>query len=59
MKVIDGRRTVSAHGDAAMPVWGTVIEKAMQGSGREHRDTLQQVQMLAQYVHSLEGTAAK
>jgi len=59
MKVIDGRRTVRAHGDAAMPVWGTVIEQAMEGSGREHRDTLRQVQMLAQYVRSLAGTAAQ
>ena len=54
MRIIDGRRTVRAHGDAAMPVWGHVFQDAMEGSGREHRDSLRQVQMLAEYVLSLE-----
>src|SRR5262245_15520044 len=50
MKVIDGRRTVRAHGSAAMPVWGRVFEEEMAGGGREHRDSLRQTQMLAEYV---------
>lgn len=54
MRIIDGRRTVRAHGDAAMPVWGHVFQQAMEGSGREHRDSLRQVQMLAEYVLTLE-----
>jgi mono/diheme cytochrome c family protein len=54
MRVIDGRRTVRAHGSAAMPVWGRVFEEAMAGGGREHRDALHQTQMLAEYVQSLE-----
>lgn len=54
MRVIDGRRTVRAHGSAAMPVWGRVFEQAMAGSGREHRDALRQVEFLAEHVHDLE-----
>ena len=55
MRVIDGRRTIRAHGSAAMPVWGRVFEQAMEGSGREHRDSLRQVQMLAEFVHAIDG----
>jgi mono/diheme cytochrome c family protein len=54
MRVIDGRRTVRAHGSAAMPVWGRVFEQEMAGSGREHRDSLRQTQLLAEYVQGLE-----
>ena len=54
MRVIDGRRTVRAHGSDTMPVWGHVFEKALEGSGREHRDSLRQVQILAEYVARLE-----
>jgi mono/diheme cytochrome c family protein len=58
MRIIDGRRTVRAHGDAAMPVWGRTFEQALEGSGREHRDALNQVQMLAEYVRSLQKKPA-
>jgi mono/diheme cytochrome c family protein len=54
MRVIDGRRTVRAHGSAAMPVWGRVFEQEMDGGSREHRDALRQTQMLAEYVQTLE-----
>lgn len=53
MKVIDGRRTVRAHGNAAMPVWGHVFEEELEGTGREHRQALRQVQAVAEYVQSL------
>ncbi|MBY0278072.1 cytochrome c [Candidatus Binatia bacterium] len=53
MRVIDGRRTVRAHGSATMPVWGRVFEQGMEGSGRQHRDALRQTQILAEYVQSL------
>lgn len=59
MKVIDGRRTVRAHGDAAMPVWGRVFEQALEGSGREHRDSLQTELLLAEYVRDLEKAQSK
>jgi mono/diheme cytochrome c family protein len=54
MRVIDGRRTVRAHGSDTMPVWGRVFEQEMADSGRAHRDSLRQVQMLAEYVVHLE-----
>jgi mono/diheme cytochrome c family protein len=37
MKVIDGRRTVRAHGTAAMPVWGEAFEQALEDNERQHR----------------------
>ena len=55
MRVIDGRRTIRAHGSAAMPVWGRVFEQEMEGGPRQHRDSLRQVQMLAEFVQAIEG----
>ncbi len=53
MKVIDGRRTVRAHGTGAMPVWGLVFEAEGEGTDRQHRDALRRVQGLAEYVQAL------
>lgn len=57
MEVIDGRRTVRAHGTATMPVWGDVFEAAREGDDRQHRDALRQVQGLAEYVQALRARA--
>lgn len=57
MRVIDGRRTVRAHGTAAMPVWGVVFEAEGEGSERQHRDALRRVQGLAEYVQALQRRA--
>ena len=57
MKVIDGRRTVRAHGSAAMPVWGQVFEESLPDDGRTHRQALRQVQAVAEYVQSLRAAA--
>jgi hypothetical protein len=56
MKVIDGRRTVRAHGTAAMPVWGEVFEQTAD-PGREHRQALREVQAVAEYVQALQARA--
>lgn len=53
MRVIDGRRTVRAHGTGAMPVWGTVFDAEGEGDDRQHRDALRRVQGLAEYVQAL------
>lgn len=53
MQVIDGRRTVRAHGTGRMPVWGSVFEEEGEGSDRQHRDALRRVQGLAEYVQAL------
>ena len=53
MKVIDGTRTIRAHGDAKMPVWGHVFEQAHEGETRQHRQALRDVEALAEYVQHL------
>lgn len=53
MKVIDGRRTVRAHGTATMPVWGQVFEEALEGEPRQHIQALREVQAVAEYVRAL------
>jgi mono/diheme cytochrome c family protein len=58
MRHIDGRRTIRAHGTAAMPVWGMVFEQSLITEPRRRRTALQQVEMLADYVRRLRGPAA-
>jgi mono/diheme cytochrome c family protein len=53
MQAIDGRRTIRAHGDATMPVWGHVLESEKTGRRHPGRTTLYEVQALAEYVRSL------
>jgi mono/diheme cytochrome c family protein len=57
MKVIDGRRTVRAHGTAAMPVWGEVFEQTAVDPGREHRQALRDVQAVAEYIQAFQARA--
>jgi mono/diheme cytochrome c family protein len=59
MKVIDGRRTVRAHGTAAMPVWGEVFEQTADAPGRQHRQALRDVQAVAEYVQALQARAGE
>jgi hypothetical protein len=58
MRVIDGRRTVRAHGTADMPVWGEVFEQALIDHPRQRRLALYHVQLLAEYVQGLRRRAA-
>lgn len=57
MEVIDGRRSVRAHGSAAMPVWGEVFEQQLAGDDRQHRQVLREIQALAEYVQRLQAAA--
>jgi hypothetical protein len=59
MRVIDRRRTIRAHGSSAMPVWGDVFEAALEGDGRQHRNALRSVQVLAEYVLHLRARGAR
>jgi mono/diheme cytochrome c family protein len=59
MKVIDGRRTVRAHGTAAMPVWGEVFVETAQDPSRQQRQALRDVQAVAEYVQSLRAGARR
>jgi mono/diheme cytochrome c family protein len=53
MRQIDGRRTIRAHGTAAMPVWGEVFEQSLIDEPHRRRTALLQVQTLADYVRRL------
>jgi hypothetical protein len=53
MRAIDGRRTIRAHGSAAMPVWGEVFEQSLIGEPHARRTALLHVRALADYVSSL------
>jgi hypothetical protein len=57
MRQIDGRRTIRAHGTAAMPVWGHVFEQAKEDEPHAGRATLLQVHALAEYVRGLQRPA--
>jgi mono/diheme cytochrome c family protein len=53
MQVIDGRRTVRAHGDPNMPVWGEVLSEQTEGSARRGvvNGTLT---MITDYIRSIQ-----
>jgi mono/diheme cytochrome c family protein len=53
MRVIDGRRTVRAHGTAAMPVWGEVFEESLLAEPHARRTVLLHVRALAEFVLGL------
>jgi mono/diheme cytochrome c family protein len=53
MREIDGRRTIRAHGSAAMPVWGQVFEQSLIGEPHRRRTALLQTQTLADYVYRM------
>ena len=59
MQEIDGRRTIRAHGTAAMPVWGEVFEQSLIGEPHRRRTALLRVQALADYVRSLRKALPK
>ena len=59
MRVIDGRRTIRAHGSSDMPVWGDVFVAALAGENRQHRNALRNVQALAEYVLHLRARGAR
>ena len=53
MRQIDGRRSIGAHGTAAMPVWGEVFEQSLIGEPNRRRTALHAVQTLADYIRRL------
>jgi mono/diheme cytochrome c family protein len=53
MRQIDGRRTIRAHGTAAMPVWGETFEQSLIAEPHKRRTALHMVQTLAEHVRSL------
>jgi mono/diheme cytochrome c family protein len=59
MRQIDGRRTIRAHGTAAMPVWGETFEQSLIAEPHKRRTALHRVQTLAEYVHHLRHTKSE
>jgi hypothetical protein len=55
MRAIDGRRTIRAHGSAAMPVWGAVFEQAALDEPHARRTALLHVQALAEHTRTLQA----
>jgi mono/diheme cytochrome c family protein len=53
---IDGRRSVRAHGESAMPVWGQIFEREMQERkiGWPQATTVQRERLIAEYVLTLQ-----
>jgi mono/diheme cytochrome c family protein len=51
--LIDGRRSVRAHGSSAMPIWGVVFEQSLIDEPHARRSALLRLQELARYVRSL------
>ena len=56
MKAIDGRRTIRAHGDRTMPVWGEVFEEELKEAPHARRTTLLKTLIIAEYLRTLQGT---
>jgi mono/diheme cytochrome c family protein len=54
MKAVDGTRTVQAHGDSAMPVWGRVFEEHLQDAPYTQRTTLLHLGALVEYIRTLQ-----
>ena len=56
-RAIDGRRTLRAHGDGNMPVWGWELLADIPDPEVRERARLQMVYTLAEYVASLQKRA--
>jgi mono/diheme cytochrome c family protein len=54
MQVIDGRRTVRAHGDADMPVWGEVLSEQTAGSAQRRGVVNGTLTMITDYIRSIQ-----
>jgi mono/diheme cytochrome c family protein len=54
MSAIDGGRTIRAHGESAMPVWGEVFEEELKDAAHAKRTALLQVRAIAEYIRTLQ-----
>lgn len=54
MQAVDGTRTVRAHGDSVMPVWGRVFEEHLQDAPYTQRTTLLHLRALVEYIRTLQ-----
>jgi mono/diheme cytochrome c family protein len=54
MSAIDGRRTVRAHGDRKMPVWGEVFRKEAEGGKYAELQALLKAKLIAEYIATIQ-----
>ena len=54
MAAIDGRRSVRAHGDRQMPVWGEVFRKEVEKERYSELTSLLKAKVIAEYVARLQ-----
>ena len=54
MAIIDGRRSVAAHGSREMPVWGAVFEEERKGQPYPGYTGLLQSRLLTDYLRSIQ-----
>lgn len=54
MAAIDGRRSVRAHGDRHMPVWGEVFYREVEKEKYSELTSLLKAKMIAEYIAQLQ-----
>ena len=54
MEVIDGRRTVRAHGDPDMPVWGQILDDQASGAPHQRAMVKGTIALITGYLASLQ-----
>jgi mono/diheme cytochrome c family protein len=54
MSAIDGRRTVRAHGDRKMPVWGEIFRKEAESGKYAELQTLLKAKLIAEYIATIQ-----
>ena len=54
LRIIDGRRSVGAHGEREMPVWGVVFSDDVQGQPYAEYKVLLNAGALTDYLRSIQ-----
>ncbi|HWO42525.1 MAG TPA: cytochrome c [Candidatus Eisenbacteria bacterium] len=54
VSTIDGRRSVRAHGDREMPVWGEIFSQELEKEKYKELTTLLKAKVIAEYVGTLQ-----
>ena len=54
MSAIDGSRTVRAHGDGEMPVWGEIFRKEAESTKYTELTTLLKIKIIAEYIATIQ-----
>ncbi|MFN8545826.1 MAG: c-type cytochrome [Candidatus Binatia bacterium] len=55
VRVIDGRETKRAHGDAAMPVWGEIFQDQASWTQAQRAETQGKIQQITDYLHTVQA----